>query len=331
MFHVATEDGYVQILVANESESPVWFDDIKISYSRDLIVQENHYDPWGLNLVGIETGGNPNHKFQYNGKEKQEDFGLNWMDYGARMYDAQLGRWHVIDPKADSMRRWSPYNYAFDNPMRFIDPDGMVPGDIYSSTGEHLKNDGKDDHKVYVVDNSKLVKGDGVIKWAVKDQVEVQGLTNEELNLRASLTTLKQTEAGSSNPSLDYNSWNHGKNFTEDSYEENPDAYNKHPGTNPSSGGSAAGAYQFLKRFYNEADFSPQNQDKAAVKNMTSSSYAAATSGDMGDFKNTTSSRWTSLQHWTAPQLQKVFNSARAQELSGKSTIATPVGQLLRK
>ena len=77
-----------------------------------------------------------NHRYGFGNKEEQTELGLAWIDITARNYDPALGRWMNIDPLADQMRRHSPYNYAFDNPIYFIDPDGMAPRGAY---GESLE------------------------------------------------------------------------------------------------------------------------------------------------------------------------------------------------
>lgn len=156
------------------------------------------------------------------------------------------------------------------------------------------------------------------------------GLSNEELNLRAVLSMLKQAEAGQTNPPLDYNSWNHGYTFTEDSYRDNPQAYASHPGENPNTGSSAAGAYQFLYRFYKMHDFSPQSQDHAAVNLMPSAGYKAAIEGNIISFIQYNKSRWTSLKYWMSEDLYEVFYQCRAKELTGNSLLAVPVGFLKR-
>jgi RHS repeat-associated protein len=93
------------------------------------IVQQTDYYPFGMEIASYSSG--VENRYRYNGKEKQNDLingkNLDWYDYGARMYDPTIGRWHSVDPMAEKFFSWSPYVYCLNNPIKLIDPDGKIP------------------------------------------------------------------------------------------------------------------------------------------------------------------------------------------------------------
>lgn len=125
---------------------------VRVSYSKDpatnqlKILEENHYYPFGLKhsaydtgskrdfMKGIDPGEPPvrienvletEYQYKYNGKELQDELGLNMYDYGWRQYDPAIARWVVADALSEEYSSWSPYNYATNNPTYFIDPNGL--------------------------------------------------------------------------------------------------------------------------------------------------------------------------------------------------------------
>ncbi|MDH2208572.1 RHS repeat-associated core domain-containing protein, partial [Empedobacter sp. GD03644] len=131
-----TAEGYVNVTDGTTFNYVYNYTDhlgnVRLSYQKEAngslkVLEENNYYPFGLKHSGYSNTNlaNANYKYRYNGKEQQTDLDINLYDYGARNYDPAIGRWFNVDPLAEQYRRWSPYTYAVNNPIRFIDPDGM--------------------------------------------------------------------------------------------------------------------------------------------------------------------------------------------------------------
>jgi len=103
------------------------------------IVQEDHYYAFGGKLAGRSYDFSNGNRYTYTGQEHMDE--VDVYDHGARMYDHQLGRWHVVDPLAEKYYSYSTYNFVKNNPIRYIDPNGM---DVIDHGGGHWTIDGDD-------------------------------------------------------------------------------------------------------------------------------------------------------------------------------------------
>ena len=126
---IIAETGFLEIFLNNEAPTPVYFDNLKVVQTTGDVVDVTAYYPSGNILSGLSSSGSlaAYNLYKYNAKELQEELSLNWLDYGARMYDPAIGRWWVPDPLAEKYYGISPYAYCNNNPIIYIDPEGETP------------------------------------------------------------------------------------------------------------------------------------------------------------------------------------------------------------
>ena len=167
------------------------------------VLQEDSYYPFGMAMNGLDTvyaqlDPDNKNKYLYNGKELQDDLGLDWYDYGARFYDAQLGRFHVVDPLAEEYFGWTPYNYVANNPILLVDPNGMEWVNPYQrELDKERKKENPNEEKIAQLE--KLAQGVNDVLDALKENDKelydfIDGLQYEGYNVYVSVYLSNESE-----------------------------------------------------------------------------------------------------------------------------------------
>ena len=121
------------------------------SYITNLlgeVSQHMEYFAFGETFVEEHRSSN-NSPYKFNGKELDEETG--WYYYGARYYDPRISVWLSVDPLAE--QTMTPYQYTYQNPVRYIDPNGRMavpPDDHFNQYGKFLYRDNKSTNNIVI-------------------------------------------------------------------------------------------------------------------------------------------------------------------------------------
>ncbi len=122
----AERDGFMYIFVVNETTTAIDFDNLIVIHKTGTVLEINDYYPFGLKWY---SNGTKLNKYKFGGKELQTELNLNTYDFLARQQDPQLGRFWGVDPMGEKRLNLSSFNYVQNNPVRRVDPTGMLDND----------------------------------------------------------------------------------------------------------------------------------------------------------------------------------------------------------
>lgn len=124
---IADRKGYILAYLSNENQAPVavHFDDFEVYHGKTNIVQSDDYYPFGLSFNSYKRSHSTPQNFKFQGQEHIDDLGLNWDQFKWRNHDPALGRFFNVDPLAEDYYHNSPYAFAENKVITFIELEGL--------------------------------------------------------------------------------------------------------------------------------------------------------------------------------------------------------------
>jgi RHS repeat-associated protein len=303
------------------------------------------------------------YRYGFNGKENDNEVKGegNQIDYKNRIYDPRIGRFLSVDPLTHKYPMLTPYQFASNSPISGVDLDGLEY--YYAADGNLIAKSRDNNTQVRVVQAKDVASAWQLLRrkegatTADLNKISTDvGMNNAELNTRAFMSTLKQTE-NHGNDALPYNAM-HGftkgklNTFTDKSYSEAPEDYKDHP-YEGKKGGTAAGAYQLLRPTFNAqkksnplvTDFGPNSQDNAVLGIFNTKGIDALEPIKAGNWdlsvQRLIKDKWGNTQFASLPgggqeasgmtmdKLKELIKKNISNELNNQSNISLPKGSTL--